>query len=90
MNFQGWAEIAFTISLTVLGWPLGLYMARLWQGHRPGWIRPCVPWSGFYSRGRHRPGKGQGWLAYTLAFLAFNTAGFFALYAIFRLKAFCR
>ena len=33
MNIQGWAEIAVTIGLAVgLGWPIGIYMARVWQG----------------------------------------------------------
>ncbi len=30
--------------------------------------------------------KGQGWLAYTLSFLAFSAAAFFFLYAILRLQ----
>ena len=31
MDWRGWAEIVFTIALTVaVGWPLGIYMARVW------------------------------------------------------------
>ena len=30
MTWQGWAEIAFTLASTIaLGWPLGLYLARV-------------------------------------------------------------
>ena len=40
MNIQGWAEIVVTIGLAVgLGWPLGIYMARVWEG-QPTWLDP--------------------------------------------------
>ena len=40
MTIQGWAEIALTIGLTVaLGWPLGIYLARVWTGSAPGSTR---------------------------------------------------
>ena len=33
MDWRGWAEIVFTIALTVaMGWPLGIFMARVWAG----------------------------------------------------------
>jgi len=43
------AEIAITIAVTVaLAWPLGLYLARIWQGERT-WLdpvlRPSSAWS---------------------------------------------
>ena len=86
MTWQGWAEIAFTIVLTVaLGWPIGLYMARVWEGGRT-WLDPVMrPLEKvFYAAAGIDPAKPQGWLSYTAAFLAFNAAGFFALYAILR------
>ncbi|HEX4741419.1 MAG TPA: potassium-transporting ATPase subunit KdpA [Caulobacteraceae bacterium] len=88
MNFQGWAEIAFTIGLTVvLGWPIGLYMARVWEG-QPTWLdvvlRPVE--RALYGAAGIDPDRGQGWMTYTVAFLAFNAAGFFVLYAILRLQ----
>ena len=88
MTWQGWAEIAFTLALTVaLGWPIGLYMARVWEGRRT-WLDPVLrPVERvFYAAGGIDPGKGQGWLTYLAAFLAFNAAGFVALYAILRLQ----
>ncbi len=42
MNWQGWAEIAFTLILTVAhAWPLGLYLERVWQGGRT-WLDPVL------------------------------------------------
>ena len=35
MIWQGWAEIALTLSLAVaIGWPLGVFMSRVWNGER--------------------------------------------------------
>jgi K+-transporting ATPase ATPase A chain len=89
MNSQGWAEIAFTIGLAVvLGWPIGIYMARVWEG-KPTWLdvvlRPVE--RVLYAAAGVDPDRGQGWMAYTVAFLAFNAAGFFVLYAILRLQS---
>ena len=86
MNWQGWAEIAFTIGLAVaIGWPLGVYMSRVWEG-RSTWLDPVLrPVEKlFYGASGVDPVKGQGWLTYAAAFLAFNAAGFFLLYAILR------
>ena len=88
MNIQGWAEIVFTIGLAVgLGWPLGIYMARVWQGQST-WLDPVFKpvERGIYAASGVDPNKGQGWLGYTIAMLAFNAAGFVALYAILRLQ----
>jgi potassium-transporting ATPase potassium-binding subunit len=42
MNWQGWTEIVFTIVVTVaLAWPLGLYLARVWQGGST-WLDPVL------------------------------------------------
>jgi K+-transporting ATPase ATPase A chain len=86
MNWQGWAEIVFTIGISVvLGWPLGAYMARVWQGERT-WLSPMLkPVERlFYGVAGVDPEAGQGWLPYTLSMLAFSAAGFFVLYAILR------
>jgi K+-transporting ATPase ATPase A chain len=89
MNIQGWAEIALTIGLAVgLGWPLGAYLARVWQS-QPTWLDPVM---GPVEQGCLRlmgagAAKGQGWLAYALSFLAFSTASFLFLYSILRLQA---
>ena len=84
MNIQGWAEIAVTIGLAVAcGWPLGLYMARVWEG-KVRWLAPVE--TVFYRASGVDPDKGQGWLAYTFSFLAFSTAAFLFLYALLRLQ----
>jgi K+-transporting ATPase ATPase A chain len=88
MNWQGWAEIVFTIGIsTALGWPLGLYIARVWQGERT-WLTPVFKpvERALYGAAGIEPDKGQGWLAYTLSMLTFSAAGFFLLYAILRLQ----
>ena len=86
MSWQGWAEIAFTIGLTVaVGWPLGAYLARVWQGH-PTWLDPILRpvERGVYSAAGIDPESSQGWLGYTGALLVFNAAGFVLLYLILR------
>jgi potassium-transporting ATPase potassium-binding subunit len=89
MNGAGWAEIAITIALTVaLAWPLGAYLARVWQGERT-WLDPVLkPVERLvYSLGGIKPDRSQGWLAYGFSFLAFSAAGFGALYVILRLQS---
>jgi K+-transporting ATPase ATPase A chain len=88
MNIQGWAEIALTIGLAVAcGWPLGVYMARVWQGQST-WLDPVLrPFEAvFYGAAGIKRDQGQKWLDYTLSFLAFSAAAFFFLYAILRLQ----
>ena len=88
MNIQGWAEIALTLGLAVmLGWPIGIYMSRVWNGERT-WLDPVLkPVEGlFYRAAGVDPTRSQGWLGYVGALLAFNLAGFVLLYAILRLQ----
>ena len=88
MNIQGWAEIALTLGLAVvLGWPIGVYMSRVWNGERT-WLDPVLkPVEGlFYRAAGVDPTRSQGWLGYAGALLAFNLTGFVLLYAILRLQ----
>jgi K+-transporting ATPase ATPase A chain len=88
MNPQGWAEIALTIGLAVgLAWPLGIYMARVWQ-EESTWLDPVLKpvERVFYGLAGVDRTKGQGWIAYTMSFLAFSAAAFFFLYALLRLQ----
>lgn len=88
MNIQGWAEIALTLGLAcLLGWPIGVYMSRVWNGERT-WLDPVLkPVEGvFYRASGVDPSRSQGWLGYASALLAFNAAGFFVLYGILRLQ----
>src|SRR5690606_27992450 len=88
MNIQGWAEIALTLGLAVmLGWPIGIYMSRVWNGERT-WLDPVLrPVEGlFYRAAGVDPTRSQGWLGYAGALLAFNLTGFVLLYAMLRLQ----
>ena len=88
MNIQGWAEIALTLGAAcLLGWPLGVYMSRVWNGERT-WLDPVLkPVEGlFYRAAGVDPARSQGWLGYAGALLAFNLAGFVLLYGILRLQ----
>ena len=88
MTIQGWAEIALTIGLAVaLGWPFGIYMARVWQGQST-WLDPVMrPVEAlFYRAAGVDPRKGQGWVGYAMSLLAFSAAAFFFLYLILRLQ----
>jgi len=90
MNGQGWAEIALTLAVTVaLAWPLGIYMARIWQGETT-WLDPVLkPVERMvYAASGVKPDKGQNWIAYAMSFLAFSVASFVVLYLILRFQNF--
>jgi K+-transporting ATPase ATPase A chain len=88
MDWRGWAEIVFTIGLTLaLSWPLGAYLARVWTGGRT-WLDPVLKpvERGVYAAFGPAAGKGQGWVGYTGSVLALSAAGFAILYGILRLQ----
>nr|B0SYJ7.1 RecName: Full=Potassium-transporting ATPase potassium-binding subunit; AltName: Full=ATP phosphohydrolase [potassium-transporting] A chain; AltName: Full=Potassium-binding and translocating subunit A; AltName: Full=Potassium-translocating ATPase A chain [Caulobacter sp. K31] len=88
MNWQGWAEIALTLGLAVaIGWPLGVYMSRVWNGERT-WLDPVLrPVEAvFYKAGGIDAQKSQSWWGYAGALLAFNFVGFLLVYAVLRLQ----
>lgn len=88
MTWQGWAEIALTLSLAVaIGWPLGVFLSRVWKGERTFLdpvMRPVETL--FYKACGVDPTKSQSWHAYALALLAFNLVGFVFVYAVLRLQ----
>ncbi len=89
MTLDGWLEIALVLgAVLIAARPLGLYMARVLQGERTllaPVLRPLE--RRLYSAAGIDAGKEQGWLAYTLAMLAFSAAGFLVLYVLMRLQA---
>ncbi|MBS0409143.1 MAG: potassium-transporting ATPase subunit KdpA [Proteobacteria bacterium] len=88
MDVRGWAEIVVTIGLTVaLAFPLGLYLARVWQGERT-WLDPVLKpvESVSYRAFGVDPAKSQGWLAYAMGVLVFSIASFVVLYLILRFQ----
>jgi K+-transporting ATPase ATPase A chain len=88
MDARGWTEIIFTIAITVaLAFPLGVYMARVWQGQST-WLDPVLRpvEKGFYALFGVKADKSQNWLGYTMAMLAFSIASFLVLYLILRFQ----
>jgi K+-transporting ATPase ATPase A chain len=88
MNLAGWSEIIVTLGLILgFGWPLGLYLARVWQGERT-WLDPVlkpVERVIYAACGVKRDGS-QNWLSYATSFLAFSAASFVVLYLILRFQ----
>ena len=67
MNWQGWAEIALTLFTAIaLGWPLGVYMSRVWNGERT-WLDPVLkPVERLvYAASGVDPAKSQTWSDFT-------------------------
>ncbi len=88
MDWRGWAEIVFTIGLTLaLSWPLGAYLKRVWTGE-PTWLDPVLKpvQRGTLALLGVGPGTSQTWLTYAFSVLAFSAVGFGFLYAILRLQ----
>ena len=88
MDWRGWAEIVFTIGLTLaLSWPLGAYLTRVWQGERT-WLDPVLKpvERGVYAAFGPAAGKAQGWVGYAGSVMAFSAAGFAILYGFLRLQ----
>jgi potassium-transporting ATPase potassium-binding subunit len=78
---------AYLVVLLALAWPLGLYMARVYE-HRPfgldralGWLEGLI-----YRLGGIRPDGEMGWKSYAGAMLLFNLAGLLAVYLLQRLQ----
>jgi len=88
MDLRGWAEILFTLGVTVaLAVPLGAYLARVWQGGRT-WLDPVLgPVERvLYAAFGVDPKKSQTWLGYAMSVLAFSIASFVVLYLILRFQ----
>jgi K+-transporting ATPase ATPase A chain len=89
MTANGWIQIAlFCLAILVCVKPLGLYMARLFEGERT-FLSPVL---GPVERGIYRlcgvkPDQEQHWTTYTIAMLTFSIAGFVSLYLLQRLQA---
>ena len=84
MTWQGWAEIALTLALTLaLAWSFGVHLARVLAGERSFFDPVIRPLERLVLRGLGpEAGKTQTWMGYTAALLAFNAAGFVLLYVI--------
>jgi len=79
----------YLAALLLLAWPLGLFMARVYQGERT-FLHPVLGW---LERLTYRvsgvdPAHEMRWTQYAVAVLLFNLVGFFAVYSLQRLQAF--
>jgi potassium-transporting ATPase potassium-binding subunit len=79
--------VLYVVVLLLLAKPLGLYMARVYQGQAIGldrvlgWLERLI-----YRLAGLRPDAEQGWKAYTLAMLLFNFAGILVVYLLQRFQ----
>jgi K+-transporting ATPase ATPase A chain len=89
MTVNGWAQIAlYFVVLTALVVPLGRFMARVFEGERTFLSPVFRPVEAvLYRAAGIDETREQHWLAYTVAMLVFNVAGFLLAYALQRFQA---
>lgn len=86
MTVAGWAEIiVFALVLTACAYPLGRYMARVYQGEHV-FLTPLMRWPEqlIYRVIRVDTTRLQDWKAYARSLVLFSLAGWIALYFILR------
>ena len=88
MTFNGWLQIIFFFAvLVVLTKPLGVFMYRVFEGHRQPLPRVFGPFERLlYRASGVDPKQEQTWLGYTAALLAFSLIGVLVTYAIQRFQ----
>lgn len=79
--------ILYAALVTALAWPLGLYLARVYEGETT-WLSPVLGpvERGFFAIAGIRPEQGQHWTRYALSVLAFSLGSWALLYAILRVQ----
>ncbi len=89
MNLNNFIQISvYLAALLILVKPLGIYMARVYEGKPSG----LNVWFGWLEKLIYRfigtnPEKGMSWKAYAVAVMLFNIIGIIIVYAIQRLQA---
>jgi K+-transporting ATPase ATPase A chain len=76
--------VVFLLTLLVLSYPLGVYLARVGDGTQL-WLARLE--SVLYRLAGTDPATGMGWKTYALALLAFNALGTLFVYAVQRLQS---
>jgi len=77
----------YFLVLLVLAWPLGLYMARIYEGRPVFWDRVVCPLERLiYRICGVRPKAEMDWKGYALAVMVVNALGMLAVYALQRLQ----
>ena len=90
MNIYGWLQIIFYFAVLVLCVkPLGLFMAKVYQGERTFLTPVFAPLERFIYRlaGVH-PEEEMDWKVYAVAVLLFSVVGFVFLYLLQRIQGF--
>jgi len=89
MTGNGYLQIGFYLTvLLLLAWPLGIYMASIYQGDIPlfiRWLRPVE--RGLYRLAGVSDADQMHWTRYAFALLIFNLLGLVVVYALQRLQA---
>ncbi len=89
MTFNGWIQIAIYCALILVSVkPLGLYMARVYNGERTfmtAILRPLE--RGIYAVCGVDEAREQHWIRYTTGMLVFSLASFLFVYGLQRLQA---
>ena len=79
--------LLYVVVLLTLAKPLGLYMARVYEGRAPGLERILGPLERLlYRLSGVRPDREMGWKTYTIAMLLFNFAGLLVVYLLQRVQ----
>lgn len=86
MTANAYVQFAlYFVVLLLLAWPLGRYMARIYSGDYPIWMRWLRPVERvLYRLSGIKPEVEMNWLQYTFAVLIFNVLGLALLYVLLR------
>src|SRR5215467_14574675 len=88
MTFNGWIQIAlYAVLITICVKPLGLYMAKVFEGERTflsSALRPLE--RALYALCGVDEKEEQHWTTYTIAMLLFSLVSFVVVYALQRLQ----
>ncbi len=89
MNWDNFIQIVlYLLVLLLLVKPLGIYMARVYEGSSVGlnrWFAPFENW--LYRVSGVKLEQGMGWKEYAVALMLFNILGLFVVYTIQRLQS---
>jgi K+-transporting ATPase ATPase A chain len=85
MNISAWGLLCFfLLTLLVLAWPLGIWIARISAGNLPTWMHAVE--NPFFRLAGTSPSLSMKWTQYSMALLAFNALGVLVVYALQRLQ----
>jgi K+-transporting ATPase ATPase A chain len=85
MDISAWGLLSlYLLTLLVLAWPLGLWIARISAGNLPTWMHAVE--APLYRLAGTMPAESMKWTQYSFALLAFNVLGVLVVYGIQRLQ----